>query len=360
MSLPLDKIIPHPAVEKDSPVMGIEPPHHRPRRLRSSSAMRRLVRENTLSVNDLILPIFVDEGLDSPMPVASMPGVMRHTEKSFLDLVRQAEKLHVPAVILFGVSHRKDASGSDSWARGGLLDRMVSRARDAAGDILIIADACFCEYTDHGHCGVIDHVHADVDNDATIEYIARQAVTAAAAGADIIAPSGMMDGQVAAIRAGLDGAGYTDVAIMAYAAKYASAFYGPFRDAAGCSLGANQNLPRNRKTYQMDPANGDEALREVGLDLDEGADMVIVKPGLPYLDILYRVKQAFSVPTFAYNVSGEYAMLRAASSNGWLDLEVAQMEIALAFKRAGADGILTYDAMTLAQRLHDAHGEVPV
>lgn len=330
---------------------------HRPRRLRGSPAMRRLVRENTLSVNDLILPMFIEEGLDQPTPVASMPGVMRHTETSFVELIKQAQSLHVPAVMLFGVSRHKDHTGSDSMRKGGLLDRMCQRARDAADDIVIIADACFCEYTDHGHCGPLTHDHADVDNDATIENIARQAVIAASAGADVIAPSGMMDGQVGAIRSALDAEGFTDTAIMAYAAKYASAFYGPFRDAAGCSLAASTQGPRNRKTYQMDPGNGDEALREVAADIDQGADMLIVKPGLPYLDVLYRIKQTFGLPTFAYNVSGEFAMLKAAVANGWIDEHAAMLEMALAFKRAGADGILTYDAITLAQRLHDAHGQ---
>lgn len=322
----------------------------RPRRLRSSDAMRRLVRETVLTANDFIYPIFVDEGLSEPQEVSSMPGVWRQTEKSMETLLKQVEAAKVPAVMLFGVSDHKDHEGTDSFRKGGLMDRMVKRAKDTCPDLVIMADACFCEYTDHGHCGPLDHVHNDVDNDRTIANIALQAVTAAEAGADVIAPSGMMDGQVAAIRAALDESGCERTAILAYAAKYASGFYGPFRDAAGCSLGQGAG-PANRKTYQMDPANGDEAMREVALDIEEGADMVMVKPGLAYLDILYRTKQAFGLPTFAYNVSGEYCMIKAAGRNGWIDEEVAMMEMLMAFKRAGADGIITYAALDAANIL---------
>jgi porphobilinogen synthase len=229
---------------------------------------------------------------------------------------------------------------------GGLLDRMVRRVKDACPDLIVMADLCFCEYTDHGHCGPLDD-HGHVINDQTIENIGRQAVIAAKAGADIVAPSGMMDGQVGAIRDALDAAGYDQTAILAYAAKYASSYYGPFREAAGCSLQKG-----DRKTYQMDPANGDEALREVALDIEEGADMVMVKPGLPYLDIIYRVKQEFRLPTFAYNVSGEYAMLKAAAAAGCLDYDKAMMEMLLSFRRAGADGILTYCALEAAEILN--------
>jgi porphobilinogen synthase len=228
---------------------------------------------------------------------------------------------------------------------GGLLDRMTRRVKDACPDLVVITDACFCEYTDHGHCGPIDK-HGCVDNDATIENIGKQAVIAAKAGADIIAPSGMMDGQIAAIRAALDSEGFINTPVMAYAAKYASCFYGPFREAAGCSLNKG-----DRKTYQMDPANGDEALREVALDIAEGADMVMVKPGLPYLDVLYRVKETFGMPTFAYNISGEYAMLKFAAEAGALDYDKAAMEMMLCFRRAGADGILTYAALDVARKL---------
>lgn len=324
----------------------------RPRRLRQSDAMRRMVRENTLTVNDLILPIFVEEEINEPIPVASMPGVYRQTERSLAALMKQVEAAKVPAVMLFGVSHHKDHEGTDSMKPGGLLDRMVRRAKDAAPDVLVMADACFCEYTDHGHCGPIDADLNDVHNDRTIANIARQAVIAAEAGADIIAPSGMMDGQIGSIRQALDQSGFDRTAILAYAAKYASAFYGPFRDAAGCALGKSDTpVPSNRKTYQMDPANSEEALRECALDIDQGADMLMVKPGLPYLDILHRVKTAFGLPTFAYNVSGEYCMIKAAAQNGWIDEEAATMEMLMSFKRAGADGIITYAALDAAKIL---------
>jgi len=325
-------------------------PISRPRRLRSSDAMRRLVRENSLSANDFIYPIFVDEALKEPQEVSSMPGVFRQSEKSMEVLLKQVETAKIPAVMLFGVSAHKDHEGTDSFRKGGLMDRMVRRAKDTCPELVIMADACFCEYTDHGHCGPLDHIHNDVDNDRTIANIAMQAVTAAEAGADVIAPSGMMDGQVGAIRSALDQSGYERTAILAYAAKYASGFYGPFRDAAGCSLGQGSG-PANRKTYQMDPANGDEAMREVALDIVEGADMVMVKPGLAYLDILYRTKQAFGLPTFAYNVSGEYCMIKAAGRNGWIDEDAAMMEMLLAFKRAGADGIISYAALDAANIL---------
>jgi porphobilinogen synthase len=325
---------------------------HRPRRLRTSETMRRLVREHRLHTDDLILPIFVDESISEPTPVSSMPGVFRQSEKSMESLLKQVDAAKVPAVMLFGVSNHKDHEGTDSFRKGGLLDRMVKRAKDTCPDLIIMADACFCEYTNHGHCGPIDHIHNDVDNDRTIENIARQAVTAAEAGADVIAPSGMMDGQIAAIRDALDSSGCSRTAILAYAAKYASGFYGPFRDAAGCSLGQGQG-PKNRKTYQMDPANAEEALREVALDIDQGADMVMVKPGLAYLDILYRVKSTFQMPTFVYNVSGEYCMIKAAAQNGWIDEQTAIMEMLLAFKRAGADGIITYAALDAANYIQE-------
>lgn len=323
---------------------------NRPRRLRTSDAMRRLVRENALSTDDFIYPIFVDEALSEPVEVSSMPGVFRQSEQSLPALLRQVESAKVPAVMLFGVSAHKDHEGTDSFKKGGLMDRMVRRAKDTCPDLVIMADACFCEYTDHGHCGPLDHIHNDVDNDRTIENIAKQALTAAEAGADVIAPSGMMDGQVAAIRAALDESGCERTAILAYAAKYASGFYGPFRDAAGCSLGSGAG-PANRKTYQMDPANSLEAMREVALDIEQGADMVMVKPGLAYLDILYQVKQTFGMPTFVYNVSGEYCMIKAAGRNGWIDEQTAMMEMLLAFKRAGADGIITYAALDTAKYL---------
>ncbi len=321
-------------------------PHIRMRRTRKSEGIRRLVRENALEPRHLILPVFVEEGLAERTPVRSMPGVYRETELSLALAMRQAAQNNLGAVMLFGVSRRKDATGSDSMRPGGLMDRMVKRAKDACPDLVVMADLCFCEYTDHGHCGPLDHNGETVDNDRTLENLGFQAVTAAAAGVDIVAPSGMMDGQVGAVRRALDASGFQDKAILAYAAKFASSYYGPFREAAGCSLGKG-----DRKTYQMDPANGEEALRETALDIAEGADMVMVKPGLPYLDILWRIKNTFRMPTFAYNVSGEYAMLRCAADAGSLDYEKALMEMLLSFRRAGADGILTYAANDAAQIL---------
>jgi porphobilinogen synthase len=294
----------------------------------------------------MILPAFVEEGLSERAAIKSMPGVFRETEQSIAAIAREAEKAELGAIMLFGVSHNKDHDGSDSMRRGGLLDRMVKRVKDACPDLLVMADLCFCEYTDHGHCGPLTEC-GTVDNDATIRNIGRQAAIAAQAGADIVAPSGMMDGQVGAIRGALDEAGFQDTAILAYAAKFASCFYGPFRDAAGCSLQKG-----DRKTYQMDPANSDEALREVALDIDEGADMVMVKPGLPYLDIIRRVKDEFRLPTFAYNVSGEYAMLKFTAQAGALDYNKALMEMLLSFRRAGADGILTYAALDAVKILN--------
>ena len=279
-----------------------------------------------------------------------MPGVFRETENSLGEKVKEAENLGIQTIILFGVSHKKDADGSDSLSPDGLLSRMIKKAKNVAPNMNIVADVCFCEYTDHGHCGPIAE-DGDVDNDATIENIGKQAVNCAKAGADIIAPSGMMDGQVLSIRESLDEAGFQHIPIMAYSAKFASTYYGPFRDAAGCALGKYEHVAKDRKSYQMDPANGDEAIRETLLDIDEGADMVMVKPGLAYLDILYRVKEAFKMPTFAYHVSGEYAMLKAAAEKGWLDYDTTMMETLLSFKRAGADGIITYTALDAARIL---------
>ena len=321
-------------------------PRTRMRRNRASEGLRRMVRENALQPQHLILPLFVEEKLSERTAIKSMPGVYRETEDSIGKIVKEAQDAGLGAIMLFGVSHNKDHNGSDSMRAGGLLDRMIRRAKDAAPDMIVIPDLCFCEYTDHGHCGPLDQ-DGCVKNDETIYNIGRQALIAANAGADIVAPSGMMDGQVAAIRDALDSGGFDQTPIMAYAAKYASSFYGPFREAAGCSLQKG-----DRKTYQMDPANGDEALREVALDIQEGADMVMVKPGLPYLDILYRVKETFKMPTFAYNISGEFAMLKFACEAGALDYEKAAMEMMLCFRRAGADGILTYTALDVARQLN--------
>jgi len=317
----------------------------RMRRNRRNAGIRRLVRETELLPHHLILPVFVEEGLDARTPIAAMPGIYRETEQSVAEIAAQAYESGLGALMLFGVSHHKDHQGSDSMREGGLLDRMINRVKTACPDLVVIADLCFCEYTDHGHCGPLTQT-GTVDNDATIANIGRQAVIAAAAGADIVAPSGMMDGQVGAIRTALDQTGFQDTAILAYAAKYASHFYGPFRDAAGCSLQGG-----DRKTYQMDPANGAEALREVALDIAEGADMVMVKPGLPYLDIIRQVKDKFAMPTFAYNVSGEYAMLRFAAQHGAINYDNALLEMLTCFRRAGADGILSYGALDAARLL---------
>ena len=334
---------PAPAARETAPGQF---PAVRMRRNRGSAALRSLVREHDLLPRHMILPVFVEEGLSERAPVGSMQGVFRETEKSVAAVAKAVDDAGLGAIMLFGVSRNKDHTGSDSLRAGGLLDRMVKRVKDAAPELLVMADLCFCEYTDHGHCGPLSPCGTSVDNDATLENIGRQAVVAANAGADILAPSGMMDGQVGAIRSALDAAGHADRPILAYAAKFASCFYGPFRDAAGCSLAGG-----DRKTYQMDPANGDEALREVALDIAEGADMVMVKPGLPYLDIIWRVKQEFKMPTFAYNVSGEYAMLKMAAQAGCLDYDKALLETLMSFRRAGADGILTYAALDAARLL---------
>lgn len=338
------------AEDRNQSLQGLYVPDIRMRRLRHSGAMRDLIRETSLSTDDLIYPIFVEEDLAERAPISSLSGIYRETEKSLETAVKNVWDNGIKAIMLFGVSHHKDSEGSDSMSQSGLLYRMTDIAKQACPEMVVMTDSCFCEYTDHGHCGPLNE-KGDVDNDRTLDNLARQAVNAANAGADIIAPSGMMDGMVGTIRAALDQNGHEDVAILSYAAKYASAFYGPFRDAAGCSLGSYPHARKDRKTYQMDPANGNEALREVELDLVEGADMIMVKPGLPYLDVLYRIKSTFSVPTFAYNVSGEFAMLKAASDAGLLDYEQCVTEMLMSFKRAGADGIITYAALEAASLL---------
>lgn len=309
---------------------------HRPRRLRSSEALRDLARETRVGPEDLIYPIFVEEEIDEALPVSSMPGVARIPEKH---LAREIKAIHadgVKAVMMFGVSHHKDATGSDSLKADGLMARMIERAKNASPEMLIIADNCFCEYTDHGHCGVVkDGV---VLNDATLDNLAAQAVVAARAGADIVAPSAMMDGQVAAIRSALDGEGFDQTPIMSYSTKFASAFYGPFRAAAGCGLKGD------RKAYQMDPMNAREALKESLLDESEGADILMVKPGMCYLDVLARLRERTLLPIAAYQVSGEYAMIKFAAQAGALDENRIVAETLGAFKRAGADLILTYFA----------------
>ena len=309
--------------------------------------MRRLVAETTLRLDDLVAPLFVREGIDDPRPIASLPGVVQHTRDSLRKEVRILAGLGVPAVILFGVPATKDAIGSGAWDPDGIVQLALRDLRDEVGDELVLmADLCLDEYTDHGHCGVLTD-SGEVDNDATNELYAQVAVAQAEAGAHVVAPSGMMDGQVAAIRAGLDGGGHGDTAILAYAAKYASALYGPFRDAVDVQITGGGD----RKGYQQDPRNGREALAEVMADLDEGADMVMVKPALAYLDVIAEVRANVDVPVAAYHVSGEYAMLKAAAERGWIDGEAVALEHLIAIKRAGADFILTYLAAEIAESL---------
>ena len=322
-------------------------PASRPRRLRRTATLRRLVAETRLSVDDLVAPLFVREGIDEPQPVASLPGVVQHTRSSLRAEVSALRDLGVPAVILFGIPEEKDAVGSEAWNPDGVVQVALRDLRDEVGDdVVLMADLCVDEYTDHGHCGVLDG-HGSVDNDATLELYGRVAVAQAAAGADVTAPSGMMDGQVAAIRAALDDAGHPDTVILAYAAKYASALYGPFRDAVDVQIVGGGD----RRGYQQDPPNAREAIVEIMADLDEGADMVMVKPALAYLDVIAEARAAVDVPLAAYHVSGEYAMVEAAAANGWLDGDAVGMEHLLSIRRAGADFILTYLARRAAELL---------
>jgi len=318
----------------------------RPRRLRRTSAIRDMVRETHLSVKDFIAPLFVKSGDGIKDPIPSMPGQYQYSVDTLVNEVSELAGLGIPSVILFGLPDSKDPLGSRSWADDGIVQQAISAVKAAVPDMVVITDVCFCEYTDHGHCGVIKN--GDVDNDATLELLARQALSHAKAGADLVAPSDMMDGRVAAIREALDGQGYHQVGILSYAVKYASAFYGPFRDAA-------ESAPQfgDRSSYQMDPANGLEALKEAELDLSEGADMIMVKPALPYLDIISRVREICTVPLAAYNVSGEYAMIKAGALNGWIDGKRVMMESLTSIKRAGADLILTYFAKEAAHLLMD-------
>ncbi len=326
-------------------------PHVRMRRLRRTESIRDMVRENHISAHDLIVPLFVEEDIDERLPLSTLPGVWRETEKSLEKRVKEIAASGVRGIMLFGVSHNKDHNGSDSMSPDGLLARMINRAKNAAPELSVIADVCFCEYTDHGHCGPLCE-HGDVDNDRTIENIALQSLIACEAGADMIAPSGMMDGQVSAIRHTLDVTGFSHVPVMAYAAKYASVFYGPFRDAAGCALGQIPNVRKDRKSYQMDPANIREALRDAKMDEMEGADILMVKPGIAYLDVLAKLRQQSELPLAVYQVSGEYAMLRFAAQAGALNYQDAMMESLMAFKRAGADMILSYAGDDVARLLN--------
>ena len=322
-------------------------PIRRLRRMRRTESLRALVRETVLSPADLILPIFVEENTTERTPIPAMPDVFRETEHSLEKIVQEAYRAGIQAVILFGISHHKDSEGTQTFVKGGLLDRMTRRAKQACPEISVIVDVCFCEYTDHGHCGVWDpHAHT-VDNDRTLANLQKQAIMVCEAGADIIAPSGMMDGMVYAIRSALDSTGFSHIPILSYAAKFASVYYGPFREAAGCSLGKGGH----RKTYQMDPANGREALREAFNDIEEGADMLMVKPGMPYLDILAHLRTQTLLPLAAYQVSGEYTMIQFAAQAGAINAQETLMESLLCFKRAGADFILTYGALSAARVL---------
>lgn len=316
-------------------------PEIRMRRLRKSEALRRLVRETTLTVDDLVMPLFVVPGQGVANPVTSMPGVAQLSVDRAVEECRRVADLGIPAVILFGVPEYKDATGSSAWSDQGVVQKAVRAIKSAVPDLCVITDVCLCEYTDHGHCGVI--VGQDVDNDATLDLLAKEAVSHARAGADMVAPSDMMDGRVAAIREALDAEGFENVPILSYAAKFASAFYGPFREAA-------QSTPKfgDRRSYQMDPANGDEALREVELDLEEGADIVMIKPATFYLDVVWRVKETFGCPVAAYQVSGEYAMIVSLVQSGAVDEKRAILESLLAIRRAGADFVLTYFAAKVA------------
>jgi porphobilinogen synthase len=323
-------------------------PAVRPRRLRQHPVLRDIVRETTLSPCDFILPLFVRPGRGVKKEIASMPGNYQLSTDRLVEAVGGAIEMGVRAFMLFGIPATKDATGTSAWDDEGIVQQALRAVRSAYPDALLITDECFCEYTDHGHCGVLAERRGklDVDNDATLPNLARQCVSHARAGADMVAPSGMMDGMVRAIRAGLDEAGFAHLPIMSYAAKYASAFYGPFRDAA-------ESPPQfgDRSTYQMDPANGDEALRETALDIAEGADIVMVKPALAYMDIIRRVKERFGVPVAAYNVSGEFAMVKAAAQRGWIDERRIALEILTGIKRAGADMILTYHALDASRWL---------
>jgi len=330
-------------------------PQERPRRMRRTEALRRLVRETVLAPDDLVWPLFVVPGQRVRNAVKSMPGVFQTSVDECVADVQAGYEAGVRSVILFGVPEAKDAVGSGAYADDGIVPRAVRAIKAAVPDMVVMTDVCMCEYTDHGHCGILKAPAAGgpgqdlgVDNDLTLPLLAREAVAHARAGADVVAPSDMMDGRVAAIRAGLDQAGYLDVPILSYAAKFAGAFYGPFRDAAESAPVEGPGIPKDRKGYQMDPANWREALREVALDVAEGADMVMVKPAVPYLDIVRQIRDRFEVPVSAYHVSGEYAMIKAAAERGWIDGERVLLETLLCCRRAGADFILTYGAKEAA------------
>ena len=321
-------------------------PIHRPRRMRVNKAIRQMVQENFFSLNDLIHPIFIEEGIEEAIPLKTLPGVLRYPESQLEAEVKELVALGIKYIMPFGISHHKDESGSDTWNDEGLLARMIRTIRKVAPEMVIIPDICFCEYTDHGHCGVLCE-HGTVDNDITIANLAKQAVTAAKAGADMLAPSAMMDGQIAAIREALDEAGYSHVSILAHAIKFSSAFYGPFREAV------NSELSGNRNAYQADFANGRQAMIEAELDEDEGADILMVKPGTPYLDLVARLRAQTNLPIAVYQVGGEYAAIKFAAQAGALDEKAVVKETLIGFKRAGADILVTYYAKQIAEWLRD-------
>lgn len=316
-------------------------PEYRGRRLRKNENFRRLVRETRLSVDDLVYPLFAVPGKGVKKPIGSMPGQFQMSADNIAKEAREAYRMGIGAILLFGIPSKKDEQGTGAFARDGIVQQTIKRVKNEVPELLVITDVCLCEYTSHGHCGIIDK--GVVQNDLTLEVLAETAVSQVKAGADMVAPSAMMDGQILAIREALDENSFDDVPIMAYSAKYASSFYGPFREAA-------ESAPQfgDRRAYQMDPANADEAIREISLDVNEGADIIMVKPALPYLDIICRARQEFDLPLAAYNVSGEYAMLKAAGQLGWLDEEKSMMESLVAIKRAGADILITYWAKDVA------------
>lgn len=330
-------------------------PNLRSRRLRANPNIRRLVRETCLSIDDLVLPLFVKAQIETPIAIQSMPGCVQHTLDSLVEEVKQAQNLNIPAVLLFGIPAQKDADGSDALSDQGIVQQALRRLKTETPNVLLIADLCFCEYTDHGHCGMLSQDGACIDNDSTLTQLAKQAISLAKAGADIIAPSGMMDGVVGAVRQALDQAGFTHISILGYSIKYASCFYSPFRDAA-------EGSPQfgDRKTYQMDPSNATEALKEAAQDIAEGADLLMVKPGLPYLDIIHRIKTTYpSYPLATYQVSGEYAMIKTAAHAGLINETDAMLESLTALKRAGADILITYFAKDLAMHLRSAYPTHP-
>jgi len=320
-------------------------PDYRPRRLRQNEAFRRMIRETEISVNDLILPFFAIDGVGVKNPISSMPGHYQLSIDNLVKTAKKAYKLGIPAIMLFGIPKSKDPLGTSAYAKNGIVQKATSALKNKIPELVVITDVCLCQYTDHGHCGIVEG--GIIDNDATLDLLARTALSHAKAGADMVAPSDMMDGRVAEIRNILDENNFSNIPIMSYSAKYCSAYYGPFRQAA-------DSAPKfgDRKTYQMDPANAIEAIREVTMDIEEGADIIMIKPALPYLDIICRIRDEIDLPVAAYNVSGEYAMIKAADKMGWIDGKKVMMETLISIKRAGADMILTYFAIEAAKELN--------